>query len=93
MLDSASMTEADILADVIGSDNDKLSPEAARAILNLKFGKTATREMRQLLKKNNRGSITAEERVLLERYLRVGRFLDLLQAKAKLSLCKSPDAE
>jgi hypothetical protein len=48
--------------------------------------------MRLLLRKNNRGAITAGERVALERYLRVGRFLNLLQAKARLSLRGSSDA-
>jgi hypothetical protein len=40
--------------------------------------------MRQLPRKNNRGTISAEERVALERYLRVGRLLDLLHANARL---------
>jgi hypothetical protein len=49
--------------------------------------------MRGLLQKNNRGTITGEERVVLERYLRVGRFLDLLQAKARVSLQHSSTAD
>jgi hypothetical protein len=55
-------------------------------LLELKFRAAATRRVRRLLEKNNRGTITAQERVMLEKYLRVGQFLDLLHAKAKLSL-------
>jgi hypothetical protein len=83
---TATLTEADILAEVIAADKGGLSPDAARVVLALKFGKEATRQMRRLLQKNNRGTITAQERLLLERYLRVGRFLDLLRAKARVSL-------
>ena len=86
MADTFAITEADILAEVVAANKGGLSPEAARSILGLKFGKEATQRMRQLLQKNNRGAISAEERVALERYLRVGRLLDLLQAKARLSL-------
>ena len=82
--------EADILANVLDA-HQAFSREAARGILALKFGKEATRQMRQLLQKNNRGTITAEERMVLERYVRVGRFLDLLRAKAQAALQPSSD--
>jgi len=67
-------------------ENPDFSREAARAILCLRFDRDSTKRVRQLLRKNNRGTITAEERVELERYLRVGQLLDLLQAKAHLRL-------
>jgi hypothetical protein len=47
--------------------------------------------MRRLVQKNNRGTITAGERVALEKYLRVGQFLDLVHAKARLSLRRPAD--
>jgi hypothetical protein len=80
------ITEADILAEIIGPDHADLNPQAARSLLELKVGKDSEKRIRQLLKKNNRGTITADERATLEKYLRVGRFLDLLQTKARLSL-------
>src|SRR5207302_991509 len=86
MARAPTLTEADILAKVIGDDQPTLTPEAARSLLTLQFDKEATRDIRGLLQKNNRGKITADERMTLERYLRVGQFLDLLQAKARLSL-------
>jgi hypothetical protein len=86
MQKTPTITEADILAEIIGPDHADLSPQAARSLLQLKFGKVSKNRIQQLLKKNNRGTITADERATLEKYLRVGRFLDLLQTKARLSL-------
>lgn len=68
-----------------GAGKTGFSREAARTILSRKFGKDATRNMRRLLQKNNRGSITADDRLVLERYIRVGRFLDLMRP------CPFPD--
>ena len=36
--------------------------------------------------KNSKGTITDAERAEMEKYLRVGTFLDLIQAKARVSL-------
>ena len=52
-----------------------------------------TKRIRQLLQKNNRGTISAAERLTLEKYLRVGQLLDLLHAKAKLSLHQNGDSQ
>ena len=71
------ITEAQILAEVIGPNRPDLPPETAQSILSLKFSPGATKDIRRLLRKNNRGTITADERVVLEKYLRVGQFLDL----------------
>jgi hypothetical protein len=35
---------------------------------------------------DNHGTISASERLTLDKYLRVGQFLDLVHAKARLSL-------
>lgn len=86
------ITEADILEEVVAPDIANLSPEAARSLLGFKFTKPATRRIRQLLRRNNQGTITATERLTLERFLRVGQFLDLVQAKARLSLQQAAEA-
>jgi hypothetical protein len=88
---SPAITEADILEDLVAQDQPGLCADVARSILELKFSKKATGQIRQLLRKNNLGTITAQERVALEKYLRVGQFLDIWQAKAKLSLKQSDD--
>lgn len=82
------ITERDILERVMSDGNGALSPAAARSLLTLKFPAGDTRRIRSLLRKNNAGTITAEERLALEKYLRVGQFLDLLHAKARVSLAK-----
>lgn len=86
MAQSTAISEADILEHVVSPVKGGLPPEAAHAILGLKFDKDATQRIRQLLQKNNRGTITSDERITLERFLRVGKFIDLLHAKARLSL-------
>jgi hypothetical protein len=86
------ITEADILEEIVAPDQSNLSPEAARSLLALRFTKQATQRIRRLLRKNNQGTITATERLTLERFLRVGQFLDLVQAKARLSLQRAGEA-
>ena len=83
------ISETEILEHVISPDNGGLSSEAARAILDLKFDSTATKRIRQLLQKNKRGTISAAERITLERFLRIGKLIDLFQAMARLSLKES----
>ena len=80
------ITEADILTRVVAPDQPGLPSESARAILDLHFDQFALQRMEVLAEKNNRGTITVAEREEMEKYLRVGNFLDLMQAKARLSL-------
>jgi hypothetical protein len=66
-----------------------LDPDAARAILRLEFNNHASERIRQLLDANNRGKISDAEHAELQKYLRVGQLIDLMQAKARLSLPES----
>ena len=86
---SSAVTEADILAEIIAPDKPGLDPDAARAILRLQFNNHACERIRQLLDANNRGKISDTEHAELQKYLRVGQFIDLMQAKARLSLHES----
>jgi len=83
---TTAISDADVLESIISPLKGNLTPDAARGILDLKFDKQATKQIQQLLRKNNRGMISAEERIALEKFLRVGKLIDLLQAKARLSL-------
>ena len=87
-----SVTEADILESIVAPDASGLTADAARCLLELRFDRDTTQRIRRLLQKNNRGSISAEERLTLEKYLRVGQLLDLLHAKARLSLQRQSDS-
>ena len=88
-MSTSTISESDILEDLIVPDRPDLPPEAARAILELRFNESAQTRIRALLDKNNLGTITTNERDELEKYLRVGQFVDLMHAKAHLSLKRS----
>src|ERR1700722_13931420 len=86
MSNTSEITEAEILEKVVVADQPGLSPDVARLILDLHFNSDADERIRSLLKEKNAGKITETESAELDKYLRVGQFIDLLQAKARLSL-------
>lgn len=79
-------SEAEILDRMIGAGDAEMTPEAAQALLQLKFDADASKAINRLLKANAAGTISTEDRLLLERYLRVGQLIDLVQAKARSAL-------
>jgi hypothetical protein len=83
---NSTLTEAHILEQVVMSDRAGMSPESARAILDLRFDPSALSRMNELAEKNRRGTLTESEREEMNKYLRVGNFLNLMQAKARLLL-------
>ena len=89
MANTSTITEADILTEVVSPDAGGLNAEAVRSILDLRFSDRAKHRMRELLDRNNKGTITPGEEAELDKYRRVGLFLDLMQAKARLSLNQS----
>jgi hypothetical protein len=80
------ITEADILAQLVAPDQPTLPAASAQSILALHFNQQAVDRMNLLAEKNRRNAISEIERQELEKYQRVGSFLNLMQAKAKLSL-------
>jgi hypothetical protein len=82
-------SDAEILARVVAGRAARWSPEAARALLTLGFDRATTSRVRRLLQRNNRGTITADERLTLERFLRIGQLIDLLHARARRTLHES----
>jgi hypothetical protein len=88
-MSAPAITEADILNEVVAPDRPGLSQDAARSILALGFNENAQKRIGELLQANNLGTIVSEERAELDKYLRVGQLLDLLQAKARVSLAQS----
>jgi hypothetical protein len=93
MANSSAVTEADILSEVVAPDQPGIRPEFAQAILDLHFNDKANKQIRKLLDRSNKGTINETERAELDKYLRVGQFLDLMQAKARLSLEQSGTTE
>jgi hypothetical protein len=86
MDEMSTITESDILADVIAPDQGDLTPEVAQSVLRWQFTSRATGRINELADRNNKGTITAQERQELEKYLRVGSLINILQSKARLSL-------
>jgi hypothetical protein len=82
-------SEAAILARVIQPVRDDLPLAAARVLLKLEFGSDDRQRMHELAVKNQDGKLSATEKKELDGYLRVGRLIDLLSAKARLSLKKT----
>ncbi len=85
----ASLTEADIFARIVHSENGNLSREVSHLLLNLRFQSVDITYVNELAEKNNHGLLNETERQEIEKYLRVGNFLNLLHAKARQSLQKS----
>ena len=86
MKETSTITESDILADVIAPDRGDLTAEVAQSVLRWKFTEGALARMNDLADRNNSGTISVQERQDLEKYLRVGSLINILQAKARLSL-------
>jgi len=78
--------EATIWARIIQPENDGLSPDAARALLELRFCERDRARMSELAEKNKEGRLSEEERAELEGYVKVGDVLSLLHLKARKSL-------
>ena len=58
----------------------------ARALLRLKFSEAQNERMRELADKANRGTLSDDERELMESFRRVGNLVALLQGRARLAL-------
>lgn len=79
-------SELDILTDVIVPSSPDLSRERAEWLLTLRFSQTQQSRVEQLLDKGNRGELSPAELEELGRFRRIGMMLNLLRAKAELSL-------
>ena len=79
-------TETEILEQVLEPNATGMSAEAAKALLGFRFNESAIARINELAEKNRQGTLTPDERVLLERYQRVGNFLNLIHAKARCAL-------
>jgi hypothetical protein len=81
-------SELEILTDVIVPDSPDLPRESAEWLLSLKFSDKQQSRIAQLLEKGNRGELLPAEHEALDRFRRIGMMLNLLRAKAELSLAQ-----
>ena len=82
-------SEVGILSRVLDAQNGNLSREAARSWLALTLPDADRARLRDLSAKGKEEALSAAEATLLENYLHVGRLIDLMQSKARLSLAQS----
>ena len=78
--------DADILTDVVMPNEASLDPAVAQALLRWQFSPTAVSRMHELADRNRRDALSPEEHAQLESFLRIGQFLNLVHAKARISL-------
>jgi hypothetical protein len=83
------ISESDILNDMVAPDVADFHPEAAKALLALHFTAAAVDRMNQLAEKNRTDAISLAEKEEMEKFMRVGNLLSFLKAKARLSLVKN----
>jgi hypothetical protein len=86
MSQSATITEMDILADAIAPNEGDLAPAAAESVLQWKFTDKAITRMNELARRNSEGTLTTAEQEELDKFMRVGGLINLVQAKARVSL-------
>ncbi len=66
-----------------------ISPDSAQPVLSIHFSPADEQKMRELMEKNNQGTITPEEQAEMEAFRQIGSFLAIVQAKARLQLKSS----
>ncbi len=81
-----------LLEHVIEPQRGSLPAELARHILTWDFPREDHARYEQLSEKAQEGALTEDERLELEDFLNVGDFLAIIQAKARASLARSPNA-
>jgi len=79
-------TSAAIMARVFEPEAPTFTPETARSVLRWTFRQDDRERVDALSMKAQEGSLTPEERVELDEYIRVSDLLALLKSKARLSL-------
>ena len=89
---STAVTEGEILSHALETIDQTHWNQLAHLFNELKLPERDLDRVDQLLKKNSLGAITDPERAELEKYLRVGNFLDLMKARALRELGPKPAA-
>jgi hypothetical protein len=78
--------EASILSRAIAPDSGTWSPSVAHGVLSLALSASDRDRMDELAAKSRDGSLGADEQLEIESYRQACRLLDLMKAKARLSL-------
>lgn len=85
--------EASILSRAIAPDSGTWSPSVAQGILSLTLSSADRDRMNDLAAKAGDGALDADEQLEIESYRQACRLLDLMKAKARLSLKQAGHAQ
>lgn len=70
-----------------------INPDAAQAVLSMRFSAADELRMHELMDKNNREVLDPVERAEMEAFRRIGSFLAIAQAKARSRLSPSNEGQ
>ena len=87
---AAAVTESDILSHAIEEIDATEWDQVAPVVSKLRLPKRDLDRVDGLLEKKRKGQIGDQEQAELEKYLRVGNFLDLIRARALRQPDQSP---
>jgi hypothetical protein len=79
-------TESAIWGRVLSPAGSTLSPEAARAVLQIDFPPADKERMRKLAAKARREKLSPREQDEIDSYGRIGSFLSILKSRARVAL-------
>ena len=83
---SVENTEVAILGRILEAQNGDLPPAVAESWLKLRLPAADEKRLRELSAKAKEDQLAPDEEALLENYLHIGRLVDLMKSKARLSL-------
>lgn len=86
MIASAPDIETSILTRVIAPQDGTFSPDAARALLDLRLSDEDCTRMRELAERARQGELSNDEEAWIRAYERIGSLIGLLQSKARQTL-------
>ena len=78
--------EANIWLRALPPDIERLTPQAAKALLQMKFRRRDVERINRLCARAGRGKTSEAERDELDLYIKLGNVLTLLHSKARIAL-------
>jgi hypothetical protein len=80
--------EADILDRILEPISRCLTPEVARALVEVRADPKAQAQIEELARKSTAGQLSPDERAAYETYVAAGTFIAILQSKARALLAR-----
>jgi len=82
-------SESAIWARLIETQNEPISPGAARFLLAIRLGEADQARMQELMDKSNGGTFTAEDEAEFDSYLNIADLLTVMHSQARTALRSS----